>query len=411
MLEWIRVKFGPVVIGGIIALIAFVFIASGVFSPSATRGIHEASVAGKVNGDSITMGEFNRAYERRIQFFQSMMGGGKLSDEQLKAFQVREGVFEELVRRKLLVQQASKQGVAPSEDEIRDKIQEIPAFQKDGKFSVEAYRQVLSANNYTPGGFEKMIREDLSSQYWEDFFRRRALASNSEIKQQFLLTADKRNLKYVLLTSEAGRRQVKVTDAEVDAFLADATKVNLLQQKFERGKDEEYKGKKFDDLKRELAREVVASQKTDEVRKANEEIAAKALPLLKAGKEGDAQLNALLKPYGVDVRSTGMINRTAGFLPGIGEAKDLLADAFALPSPIDPKAGGKAKQYNSAAWVLLAVVSESQKADLSQFEKERETLTRSLVARKERELFEEWIKGIRAKAKIVPNADVIGAAG
>ena len=62
MLSWIREKFGTVVIGAIISVIALVFVFYGVFSPKATRGLHEGAVAGTVNGDAITIAEFNRAF-------------------------------------------------------------------------------------------------------------------------------------------------------------------------------------------------------------------------------------------------------------------------------------------------------------------------------------------------------------
>src|SRR4051795_6540082 len=109
MLSWIREKFGTAMIGGIIAFIAFVFVFYGVFSPKATRGLHEGSVAGTVNGDAISISDFNREVNRRIEMYKNM-SGGKLTDEQLKGFQIREGVFKELVKKKLLLQEAKNLG-------------------------------------------------------------------------------------------------------------------------------------------------------------------------------------------------------------------------------------------------------------------------------------------------------------
>ena len=102
MLNWIREKFGRAVIGGIITFIAFVSVFYGVFSPKATRGLHEGAVAGTVNGDPISIADFNRELNRRMEFFKNL-GGGKLSDEQLKSFRIREGVFQELANRKLMI--------------------------------------------------------------------------------------------------------------------------------------------------------------------------------------------------------------------------------------------------------------------------------------------------------------------
>ena len=81
------------------------FIFYGVFSPKSTRGLHEGAVAGTVNGEPISIAEFNRELNRRMEFFKNL-AGGQFSEEQLKAFRVREGVFQELVNRRLLVQEA-----------------------------------------------------------------------------------------------------------------------------------------------------------------------------------------------------------------------------------------------------------------------------------------------------------------
>src|SRR4051812_22240397 len=116
MLTWIREKFGTVIIGAIISLIAFVFIVSGVFSPKRTRGLHEGAVAGTVNGDSISIGEFNREVTRRIEMLKSL-GAGSLTDEQLKAFRIKESIFQELAQRKILTQEAYRDGLIASDDE------------------------------------------------------------------------------------------------------------------------------------------------------------------------------------------------------------------------------------------------------------------------------------------------------
>src|ERR1041385_469713 len=115
MLSWIREKFGTVVIGAIISLIAFVFVFYGVMNPRATRGMHEGAVAGTVNGEPISIQEFDRELRRRTEFFRGLMGGNKMTDDQLKAFKIRNMVFEELVRRKLLLQEADRQGLLASD--------------------------------------------------------------------------------------------------------------------------------------------------------------------------------------------------------------------------------------------------------------------------------------------------------
>jgi parvulin-like peptidyl-prolyl isomerase len=390
-----REKFGPAMVGGIIAFIAFVFIFSGVFTPKATRGLHEGAVAGTVNGDPISLAEFNREYSRRMEFFKNL-GGGKLTDAQLRAFHMKEGVFQELVNRKLMIQEAQRVGMVPSDEEIRTRIREIPAFQKEGKFDRAVYQQVLEANNFTPSGFERTVREDLSSQQWERYFRSRVRVSDEEVKQEYLLSNDKRTIKYVLLSNETGRKGVQVDPADVDKFLKDTAKVNLAKSQYEGKKETEYKGKSFDDVKTQIARDLLASEKIDQVQKVNENLASQLLNVLSDEKKA----NALLKNYGTTVKSTNSVTRSSPYIAGVGEVRPLIVDAFSdkLSQP---------KKYTVPAGVIVAVVTSAEKPDLSKFETEKEKLMSQILYRKERELFAEWQKKLSLQAKVERNKSVV----
>ena len=113
-MQWTRGKLGNWIGGVIIGFIALVFVISGVFSPKATRGLHDGAVAGTVNGEPISLQEFNRALNQQVEMFKNMMGG-KLTDEQLSQFHIRERVFQDLVRQKAMTQEALRQGAIASD--------------------------------------------------------------------------------------------------------------------------------------------------------------------------------------------------------------------------------------------------------------------------------------------------------
>jgi hypothetical protein len=404
MLGWIREKFGAVVIGGIITFIAFVFIFSGVFSPKATRGLHEGAVAGTVNGDAISITEFNRELNRRLEFFKAI-AGGKISEEQLKMFRVREGVFQELVNKKLMVQEAGRQGLIASDEELRDKISEIPAFQKTGKFDLLTYRQVLEANNYSPTSFERLVREDISLQQWDSFFRDRVRVSNEEIKKEFLLKQDKRDLKYIMLTPETTQKNVSIDPSEVQKFLGDSGKLNIAKMKYEEGKKGPYKGQSFDQAKEGIARSVLASEKLGEIQKMNDQLADQVVAAMTAEKSSDAKVNQILKPYNIQVKATGWIVRQGFFIPGLGEVRDIASEVFATQS----KQGSKAKKYTLPGRTIVAVVTDVQKPEIGKLNVERDGLMQQIASKKSKELQQEWLKKLVGKAKVDTNSAVVGA--
>lgn len=358
-MNFIRAKFGKIVIGGIIGFITFVFVFAGILSPKATRGLHESAIPGTVNGDPITALEFNLELRQRAEFFKNMMGGKELSEEQLKAFGLRQMVFNELVRRKVMHQEAEKRGLLPSDLEVRERIQAMPDFQVAGKFDFDRYKGLLEANRFTTASFERRMREALAQQRWMDYFRERVRVSDDELKRHFTATEDQRKIKYVLLTHDSGKKD-GMTDAQVA-----------------------------------------------ELRPKKEALADQVVALLSSGKASDASVNALLKGWGAEVKTSEMISRFNPAIPGIGNAPELMADLFAAQSPIDPTKGGKAKKYTSGAWVLVAVVTERKSADFAKFDAERAKLIRDLTMRKERTLMDTWIKKLVDRATIDANPSFV----
>lgn len=408
-MQWIREKFGGVVVVFIIGFIALVFIFYGVFSPRSTRGFHEGAVAGTVNGDPISVREFQQSLNQRVEYFRKM-AGGKMSDDLLKQLRVNESVFRGLVERKVLIQEADRLGLQASDEEVKERILEMPYFQKNGKFDLLTYKQMLEANAYSPGSFERVVRSDLSAQRLEDVAKSRVQVSSEEAKRQYMLDKETRNLKYVVLNTESGRKGIVVTPAEIKAYLADNAKMNIVRSNFNSKQATVYKGKKLEEVQEAIAQEMITGEKLPEIQKINDHMADQVLAILKADKSSDAKVDALLKGTGVTVKTTGSFNHKSSGIPGIGEAADLVKDSFADHSPLDPAQGGAAKKYTTAGGnIVVAVLTEVHHPDMAQFDSEREDFIRQLTLRKQNEFYHSWVNSLMQSAKVDVNQDVVGA--
>jgi hypothetical protein len=137
-------------------------------------------------------------------------------------------------------------------------------------------------------------------------------------------------------------------------------------------------------------------------------LAARILPLLSSDSSGDAKLNAVLKSYNLKFSHTGLVNRVNKYLPGLGEVKGLLDDAFSASAPISKQA----KVYNSNSWFVVATVSETKEASMSELSKERDRYRQNVLYRKERGIVDELMQGLQKTAKIEKNEQAIsGASG
>ncbi len=118
-------------------------------------GKTEDHAVAKVDRASVSIEEYQRAYQNASNFYREIFQD-KYDDKTL-----RKQVIDELVDRKLWLQEAHRMKLVVSDEELKRSITELPGFQKEGKFDPELYRRILALEHYTPEGFERQHREEL----------------------------------------------------------------------------------------------------------------------------------------------------------------------------------------------------------------------------------------------------------
>jgi peptidyl-prolyl cis-trans isomerase D len=256
-------------VAGVVGFMCLVFVFVGVF-PTATNMITGGNNVATVDGEPISITEFQRVLGREMEAY-------KAFGDQLPPFfmaQIQERALQGLIQQRLLLLEAKRQGVYVSNQEVMKEIQGQPFFQNEEtkKFDVERYKQVLQSNALTPGGYEAMIQEDLMRQKLVNFFQSRVRVSEEEVKREFELAADKRNLEYLRVRNEDAYAKMSVTKDQIDAFLADAAKKPAIDNHYNANirkykKDEEVCARHI--LKREeLAKEGETAKPADPAEKA-----------------------------------------------------------------------------------------------------------------------------------------------
>lgn len=195
MLNYMRQNAGSRLIKGLLLAIAASFIIGFGFLPS-LGGSPSGAYAAKVGGETISPEAFDRAYRTLYRNLTENMGG-KFDEEMLRQFNLPQLALDNLVSRSLRLQAAEDMGVRVSDEEVRDSIRQVPAFQRGGGFDKEVYLRVLQLNRMTPGQFEDAQREDLLIARAEDLVRAAAQATPAEAREAYLRENDKVVLRYV----------------------------------------------------------------------------------------------------------------------------------------------------------------------------------------------------------------------
>ncbi len=155
MLEQLR-KHMNWILWATLALIIVTFLFFGVY-PSSTTG----RTVARVNDDIISYEEWNRSYQNLMETYRQIF-----KDQFNEGFAkiLRNQALQELIQNRLLSQEAERVGIRISDDELRDSIRAIPAFNPGGRFDSKTYEYYLNRINMTPAVFEATQREFLRRQ-------------------------------------------------------------------------------------------------------------------------------------------------------------------------------------------------------------------------------------------------------
>ena len=211
MMQTIRDRMSGPIVWAIIGLIAIPFAFVGI--ETFQGGGADPTVA-KVGDQKITTAQLEAAYQQRLQRLQQMLGENFRSD-MIEPTRFREGVLQEMVQETALQQHAAKTGYTASDAAILDSIRAIPAFQKDGQFSAERYREALAAQGMQPEGFERQLRQGLSIDQIRDGVLASAFVTPAEAAAAWRLARQERVFSTVTFKAADYEPAITITDADI----------------------------------------------------------------------------------------------------------------------------------------------------------------------------------------------------
>ena len=186
---------------------------------STNTGAAPSEVLAEVEGEEITVRDFQRRYSAQLQAYRNAYGA-QMNEQLLRQLGIEQQIIQQLVDEQAMVAEARRQGISVSDVEIRERILAIPAFQENGRFIGEGrYRQMLQFNNppMTTTEFEDNLRRAVLVEKLRNAVTGWMSISDPEVAEEYRRRNEKVKLEVVPLTPDAFRSQVTVTDADIAA--------------------------------------------------------------------------------------------------------------------------------------------------------------------------------------------------
>lgn len=197
----------------LIAIIAIVFVFY--FGYSFTE--RESSKVASVNGDVITVVEYDKAYRNLLEALQREYRG-MWNENLVKVFDLRNRALEGLITQKLVSQEAKKIGLDVTEKEIQEKILSYPAFQFGGRFDASRYQSVLLNNRMTPEDFEEVLAQELLQEKVQQFLTTLSPVTEQEVLDQYTFANKKAKISFVQFNADDFKGKVKIDDAALETY-------------------------------------------------------------------------------------------------------------------------------------------------------------------------------------------------
>ena len=212
-LKWILVAIVAV-------FILFIFVDWGAGGAGQGGGIDQRAYAARVNGETISFREFERALYYTQKNYEQMYRQA-LTPEQVAQMGLSKQVLDSLIDQHLLLQQARKLHLGASTEEVRKKILEIPTLNPDGKFvGQELYnRYVTGMMGYqSPAEFEEELAKEITLGKMESALQSSIVVSPNAADAEYRRTSESARIKYILYPAVREAAGLTITPAEVQQY-------------------------------------------------------------------------------------------------------------------------------------------------------------------------------------------------
>jgi peptidyl-prolyl cis-trans isomerase D len=226
MLDFVRNKQKSIIIKLAFAIIILSFVIGYAMlsAPGGPGGDDPTAEAAVVNGKSIAYSDFQSTYSNLYQIYQGIYQN-QFTPALEKQLKLATQSLDRLIDQALLQDEAERLQFDVNKKELVEAIAKVPAFQENGVFNKERYLQVLAYQRLSSDEFEAMQRAELIAEKVRNHLQSDVNVTDEDVEDEFRKNNERINLDFVSLTAAAFEKEVKVSDAALEAYFSENQEV------------------------------------------------------------------------------------------------------------------------------------------------------------------------------------------
>lgn len=179
----------------------------------------DADSVASVDGEPISRHQYEQVQRQQMQQAQQMLGEN-FDAAMLDTPQARAQVLEDLITRQAMYVNAREHRLVVTPAEIQKQILDSHQDLRDdkGKFDVEAYRRLLTANGLTPQQYEAQIGQQLAMGAVERAIGQSSMAPKTVVDALFAAQENRRVVRTMLLAPKDREKGLNPSDEQLKAY-------------------------------------------------------------------------------------------------------------------------------------------------------------------------------------------------
>jgi len=214
MLELMRKHARNWIMKVLLGIIIIVFI----FYFGSLGGRQQTEVIATVDGKNLTYADFQREYRNMVEAYRQRLGD-KVAEQMIKEGVLKEQALDNLIYQTILLKKAAELGLQVSDEEMRNFIMAVPAFQRNGVFDDRLYKQALRYNKITAEEFEGIQKRALTIAKLEDLIQGSVKVSDREVSDLYRLQNEKMNLAFLEVSPRDFQSRISPSAKDLETYL------------------------------------------------------------------------------------------------------------------------------------------------------------------------------------------------
>ncbi len=169
-----------------------------------------------VGTETITRNEFDAAIKEQQDRMRESLGRN-FDASMFDSPEVRFAVLENVVNQRVMQNKAKQEGFRVADGQLQQFISELPAFQDNGRFSPDRYKQMLANQSLTPAMFEDRLRRELVLGTLQEPLALANIVARASGERYLGLLEQQREVAVAAIDAEPLVKDVKIDDAQLKA--------------------------------------------------------------------------------------------------------------------------------------------------------------------------------------------------